>query len=177
MPCCLKAPPTTRSEPASRPVWELTAWAPASVLPALRPTTSGIATVAEREAEQGNSELAGLITEKVVAPQGASIQKAYRMGIKIGCGTDTLGDMVQEIEILHRCGIPKAECIKAATSVAADILGKSNRIGTIEPGKTADCLLVRGNPLKYLNSLRNIHTVIKDGEIMTADRMIQLPGE
>ena len=138
----------------------------------LVPTMSGIVEVAEREEQTGSRELSKLIMDLVVFPQRESVSKAYKKGIKIGCGTDSLGDMVGEMELLHdKCDIPKMECIKTATSNAAKICGKENKIGTIEKGKNADLIIVEGNPLEQLSVLRNIDIVIKDGNLVTAQWM------
>ena len=108
----------------------------------------------------------------VVLPQRESIYEAYKRGIRIGCGTDSLGDMIHEMELLNdECKIPKMECIKAATSNAAKICGKEKKIGTVEKGKIADIIIVEGNPLEKLSVLRNINKVIKDGEVVTAEWM------
>lgn len=138
----------------------------------LVPTISGITEVAEREEQTGSKDLSKLIMDLVVLPQRQSVSKAYKKGIKIGCGTDSLGDMIREMELLNeKCGIPKMECIKAATSIAAKICGKENEIGSIEKGKNADVVIVEGNPLENLSVLRNIRKVIKDGDVVTADWM------
>lgn len=133
------------------------------------PTLSGIATVAERELARGNGGLAGLMQEVVIQPQRQSVEKAYRRGIRIGCGTDTLGDMIQEMELLNACGLSRMDCIKAATAQGAAICRKIDEIGTIEKGKIADMILVQGNPLENLNRLREIRLVVKDGATVDSD--------
>ena len=71
--------------------------------------------------------------------------------------------MVDELKLLHRCGLTPMECIRAATSVAATILGQETDIGTIQTGNTADLVLVQGDPLKDLSVMRNVRDVFKAG--------------
>jgi len=138
----------------------------------LVPTMSGITEVAEREEQTGSKNLSKLIMDLVVLPQRKSVAEAYKKGIRIGCGTDSLGDMIREMQLLNNeCGIPKMECIKTATSNAAKICGKENEIGSVEKGKNADLIIVKGNPLEKLSVLRNIRKVIKDGDVITTDWM------
>jgi imidazolonepropionase-like amidohydrolase len=127
------------------------------------PTASGITDVSRREAEHGNPTLARLIEDVVVKPLYESIALAHQAGVPIGAGTDTLGDMVEELKLLHRCGLTPMECIRAATSVAATILGREADIGTVQTGKTADLLLVQGNPLEDLGVMQNVRDVFKAG--------------
>ena len=61
-------------------------------------------------------------------------------------------------------GMPPIKVISSLTRVGARILGKQNQLGTIEPGKLADIIVVQGNPLFDLTaSLSNVNVVIKDG--------------
>jgi len=55
--------------------------------------------------------------------------------------------------------------ITAATRVNAEILGKGRELGTIEPGKLADIIVVRGNPLFDVTALSNVEVVVKDGVV------------
>jgi imidazolonepropionase-like amidohydrolase len=55
--------------------------------------------------------------------------------------------------------------ISAATRVGARILGRSQDLGTIEPGKLADIIVVRGNPLFDITALSNVEVVVKDGRV------------
>jgi imidazolonepropionase-like amidohydrolase len=133
------------------------------------PTMSGIAAVADREAENGSAELAAFIRELVVYPQRESLKKAYRAGLLIGAGTDTLGDMVRELELFAECGMRSSDCLRAATIDAARILGKESEIGSLEDGKRADLFVVRGNPLEDLSALAEPTLVVKGGNVATAE--------
>jgi len=71
----------------------------------------------------------------------------------------------RELGLLNEAGIPNAEVLRAATAVAAQVLRQSDTIGTLEPGKVADVLIVDGDPLTEIEDTRNVHTVVKDGVV------------
>lgn len=141
------------------------------------PTISGITNVSRRETEHGSPALGRLIEDIVVNPLRESITLAHQAGVQIATGTDTLGDMVEELEMLHQCGLTPMECIRAATSVAATVLGKENEIGSVQPDKVADLLLVEGNPLKDLGIMRNVRDVFKAGVRVDANFLCGTYGE
>lgn len=70
---------------------------------------------------------------------------------------------LREIELLGEAGLMPHEALAAATRVAAAMLGKGDDIGTIEAGKRADLVVVRGDPLRDLSALRNIQWTIRNG--------------
>ncbi|MDW7659760.1 MAG: amidohydrolase family protein, partial [Bacillota bacterium] len=129
------------------------------------PTLSGIEAVARREEERGDPALGALIRRRVVVPHRESVRQAAARGIRIGCGTDTFGDVVEELCLLQDCGLSAMDCLRAATGTAAEICGLDDRLGRLASGKKADLLVVNGNPLTDLRILRSIRLVIKDGMI------------
>ena len=62
-----------------------------------------------------------------------------------------------------RAGMSEQDAIKAATSVAADHIGLSDKIGTLEAGKLADMIAVDGNPLENIEELLDVDFVMKGG--------------
>lgn len=136
------------------------------------PTVSGITAVYKREAESGKKEVAELINERVVKPLNNSIQKAYKSGITIGCGTDTLGDVVEELKIFEACGMSKIDCIRTATLNAAKICGLEDIVGTVEVGKRADLLIVEKSPFEDLENLRSVFLIFKEGIIVDYNWLI-----
>ena len=104
------------------------------------------------------------------APDNVMRMKAA--GIRIGCGTDAgvpfcyHGTLWREIEALTRIGFSSAEAIRAATLENAAIVGLKDETGSIEKGKLADLVLLKGNPLKDLKNLRNPSMVIKGGRVV-----------
>ena len=93
-----------------------------------------------------------------------SAQKSHAMaracGVKIAMGTDAgtpynlHGNNAEELEQMAKAGFSPMEAIVAATGSAADLLGLNDRVGTLSPGKQADLLVVRGNPLQDISLLR-----------------------
>ncbi len=138
------------------------------------PTMSGISTVADREEESGSFELAEFIRNLVVRPQQESVQLAYSNGLLIGAGTDTLGDLVCELELFTKCGMTNADALKTATSNAAMILGRQQDIGSIRPGKKADLFMIEGNPLESVSNLRRILKVMKNGSFISRESLAKI---
>jgi hypothetical protein len=92
------------------------------------------------------------------------VKELYDNGLTILSGTD--GGIVQhELEIYSRCGIPNAEVLKMATWYPARVSGRDSLLGSIEEGKTANLVLVDGNPLRHMEDIRKIFVTIKGGEM------------
>ena len=108
-------------------------------------------------------------------PEGhLNIPALYEAGVTIGVGTDTNNPEMsygesyhQELERLVDAGMPPDAVLLAATRNAARGLGASAQLGTIETGKYADILLVRGEPWRNIGHLRDIVTVIQNGRIVS----------
>ena len=95
--------------------------------------------------------------------------KAYKAGVKIAFGTDAgvfgHGKNAREFELMHEAGMPALEAIRSATLNAADLLGQSDKLGTIEPGKAADIIAVEGNPAETIQSMSKVKFVMRDGTV------------
>lgn len=134
------------------------------------PTITAGKSVAER------AEIDGFFPE-MVRPKareiGPLIQQtfadAYAAGVKIAFGTDAgvfdHGENYREFVYMVEAGMPPIEAIRSATYNAADLLGQLDNLGTIEAGKLADIVAVNGDPLADISILRNIHFVMRDGEV------------
>lgn len=98
-----------------------------------------------------------------------SFARAIREGVKIAFGTDTgvspHGRNAEEFALMVRNGMEPMAAIQAATVNAADLLGQSQIIGTIEPGKDADIVAVEGDPLTDIRLLENMGFVMKWGRV------------
>ncbi len=113
-----------------------------------------------------------LVVPKAIAT-GPKIQstfaKAYKEGVKIAFGTDAgvfaHGKNYKEFEYMTEAGMPAMEAIKSATVNAADLLGISDRLGSIEKGKIADIIAVSGDPLKNIQALGAMNFVMKEGVV------------
>jgi len=100
---------------------------------------------------------------------GKSLEILYAKGVKIAFGTDAgvskHGRNADEFELMVKFGMPPVEAIKAATINAADLLGLTAEIGTLEPGKSADLIAVKGDPLKDVKVLKAVDFVMVRGEV------------
>ena len=91
------------------------------------------------------------------------------MGVKVITGSDSswssyqLGNTVYETELLVHAGYTPMQGVLSVTSWAADALGVSDMAGTLERGKAADVLVVRGNPADDINDLWNVEDVFLGG--------------
>jgi imidazolonepropionase-like amidohydrolase len=94
----------------------------------------------------------------VHATHARALGAALRAGVRIALGTDTgafgYGGNAQEFELPVQAGMPVDQAIQAGTHRAAECLGLGDQVGTIEPGKQADLLVVDGDPLADLSVLR-----------------------
>ncbi|MBT8372065.1 MAG: amidohydrolase family protein [Desulfobacterales bacterium] len=77
-----------------------------------------------------------------------------------------LGMPMKEIQLMHQAGMSPSDIIVSATKNAAEVCGLGSEFGTLEQGKIADILVVDGDPLKDLASLKNVRLVIKSGAII-----------
>jgi imidazolonepropionase-like amidohydrolase len=94
---------------------------------------------------------------------------ALQSGVKVAFGTDAgvypHGLNAQEFNSLVQAGLPALASIQAATINAADLLGWSDKVGSVEPGKWADVVAVDGDPLHDVRVLENVKFVMKGGQI------------
>jgi imidazolonepropionase-like amidohydrolase len=108
--------------------------------------------------------------EMVSAVGEASNKKAFAAGVKIGFGTDAAvyphGLNAHEFATYVRLGMTPLQAIQTATINDADLLGWSDRVGTLEPGRFADIIAVDGDPLKDVTTLQNVKFVMKGGEVV-----------
>lgn len=103
-----------------------------------------------------------------------SIEMAAKNGVPIAMGTDACtpynyhGDNAVELSLMADCGMTAMQAIVAATSGAAAALGIDGLLGSLEPGKAADLIVVQRNPLDSLKHLSraNISLVMKDGIVV-----------
>jgi imidazolonepropionase-like amidohydrolase len=98
-----------------------------------------------------------------------TFQRALKVGVKIAFGSDLTGDHgtnAREFEVMVRYGMPPMKAIQSGTSVAAELLGWQNKIGSIEVGKLADIVAAPGNPLNDIKLLQKVNFVMKDGRVV-----------
>jgi len=100
---------------------------------------------------------------------GQALRRAFPAGVRIAFGTDAgvslHGRNADEFLLMVQHGMPAMAAIVAATVNAADLLGLSAEVGTIEPGKIADIVAVRGDPLADVGVLRQMNFVMARGRV------------
>ena len=127
-----------------------------------------------RHADQGR--MPAWAAEKgraVLEDHKASVRLAIESGVQVAFGTDTgvgpHGSNGEEFLLLHELGMSRADCLRAATTVAAQVVGWDGQAGTLEPGAFGDLIGVPGDPLEDLELVaraENVHLVVKGGEVV-----------
>lgn len=111
-------------------------------------------------------------TDREMLFRERGVKQFIESGAVIGMGTDSGTPMNFHSEALWReikvhvdMGMTPSRAIAAATRVNAQIIGKGRELGSIEPGKIADIIVVDGNPLFDITALAHVETVMKDGHV------------
>jgi Tol biopolymer transport system component/imidazolonepropionase-like amidohydrolase len=115
--------------------------------------------------------------EALVRPQEQMVAAVVRGGGRVIAGTDAPINpygvsLLTELEHYVRGGLTPAEAIRTATLWAAEAMGLGHELGSIEPGKLADLVIVDGDPLRDITALRQTRYVIKDGVLYDVTRLI-----
>jgi imidazolonepropionase-like amidohydrolase len=105
------------------------------------------------------------------------LKRMKKAGVEMGVGTDLVMDWfrylpkpyIHELEWFVAGGYSIPEALVAATHDNAEILGMLDKLGTLEPGKLADVLVVRGRPDEDLSALENVELVFRDGYLQVRD--------
>jgi len=99
-----------------------------------------------------------------------NVGHAFSSGVKVGFGTDAAvyphGLNAHEFAVMVKLGLTPLQAIQSATVNDADLLGWSDKIGTIEPGKWADLIAVDGDPLQDVTMLERVKFVMKGGDVV-----------
>src|SRR2546425_144293 len=112
-----------------------------------------------------------LVKAKAVIPAARkNVAHAFASGVKVAFGTDAAvyphGLNAHEFGVIVKLGLTPLQAIQAATVNDADLLGWSDKVGTIEAGKWADIIAVDGDPLKDVTTLEHVKLVMKGGEVV-----------
>ena len=114
-------------------------------------------------------ELIGKAREVMPAAR-KNVARAFAAGVKVGFGTDAAvyphGLNAHEFAVMVKLGLTPLRAIQAATINDADLLGWSDKVGTLEPGKWADVVAVDGDPLADVTTLERVKFVMKGGEVI-----------
>jgi imidazolonepropionase-like amidohydrolase len=112
---------------------------------------------------------------KMAQLQRDNFPKANKKGVKIALGTDAGGfdwkelNQAKEFEYYVQYGMTPMQAIRSGTAVTAELLGWSDKVGTIEAGKWADIVAVSGDPLKDITELQRVRFVMKGGVVYKND--------
>jgi len=103
----------------------------------------------------------------------SAFARAYRAGVKIAFGTDAgvypHGENAHEFELMVRAGMLPMAALQAATLNAALLLKHDKDLGSITPGKLADLIAVRGNPIEDISVMKRVSFVAKEGVVYKQD--------
>ena len=109
------------------------------------------------------------------------VGKLVAAGARIVAGTDMPSpglvpgfSLHRELELLVQAGLTPSKAIQAATQMAAQFLGKTSDLGTVEAGKLADLIIVDGAPHRRISDIRNVQIVFKDGRMYDASKVSRL---
>ena len=127
----------------------------------------------------------GLLTENLEKErmvgrlQRENFRKAVQAGVKMAFGTDAgvypHGDNARQFFYMVKFGMTPAQAIRAATSSAADLIGRAQNVGTIEAGKYADIIAVNADPLADVRALEHVDFVMKGG-VVYKDTRVSYPA-
>jgi imidazolonepropionase-like amidohydrolase len=108
-------------------------------------------------------------SRQIAAIKDAGFRRALGAGLPIGFATDAAviphGDNAKELEVRVKLGESPMAAITSATSLNAEIIGWSDRVGSIERGKFADLIAVAGDPIRDITELQRVRFVMKGGVV------------
>ncbi len=111
------------------------------------------------------------------------LRKLKEAGIKLGIGTDLIlrwfrylpAPYINEMKNFVSAGFTVPEVLMTATRTNAEILDMADKLGTLEPGKLADVIVVSGRPDVHLDDIANVDTVIRDGYVVIQTGQVVIP--
>jgi imidazolonepropionase-like amidohydrolase len=107
---------------------------------------------------------------EVTEAHADSFRRAVAAGVKVAMGTDSgitpHGRNLAELQLMAKGGMAPAQVLAATTSSAAELLGVAGELGTLEPGKRADVVVVDGDPFELATLGDRIAAVVKDGRLV-----------
>jgi enamidase len=108
------------------------------------------------------------------------IHHAHAAGCLLSTGTDFVvltmlpgWSLWREMEIFAEAGIPPMAVLKSATWNGAYVVGRTDQLGSVEPGKLADFVILRANPLDSISNVRQVHRVVKGGVIYDPEQLLK----
>jgi imidazolonepropionase-like amidohydrolase len=149
--------------------------------PAYAPYMGTLPPATERGFRTGGFEVPKDLTREDFRKSYAKLQDLvalmHKDGISIVAGTDGSGmELVRELELYVAAGFTPEESLEAATIMPARLVLADKTTGSIAVGKTADLVLVEGDPSRRIGDLRNTRVVMMDGKLMDADELRSASG-
>ncbi len=112
------------------------------------------------------------IATSVAEAHRDSVQRAIAAGVKVAMGTDTgvtpHGENLRELAEMAKLGMSDAQVLRSSTTVAADLLGVSSELGTVEVGKMADLVVWEGGSLDVSDMRSRVSTVVQGGSVVVS---------
>ena len=108
------------------------------------------------------------ISAEVAEQAKEGLARAWEAGVRLAAGTDAdnpRASISKECELFTEIGMSPLEALRAATSIAAQVLRQPD-IGSIELGKIADLVVVAGDPTQSITDLAEVRVVIQSGAIV-----------
>lgn len=134
------------------------------------PTQAIAWSLAEYGEEMGFGKYLPEVSRQVAEQAQEGLRRAWKAGVRMATGTDAdnpRASISKECELFTEIGMSPLEALRAATSVAAQVLHQPD-LGTVEVGKAADLLLISGAPAATISELAAVHTVIQSGKVVHA---------
>jgi imidazolonepropionase-like amidohydrolase len=107
---------------------------------------------------------------EVIEAHRDSFRRAVEAGVKVAMGTDAgvvpHGTNLEELQLMAEGGMSPEDVLVATTRTAAELMGLDGELGTIEPGKRADLVVVSGDPFDFGNLAGRIERVYQDGRLV-----------
>ncbi len=134
------------------------------------PTLAALYHIIEGGLESG---IPSYVVEKAARASDAqldSFRRAREAGVRVAAGNDggtpfnTADNLSSELERMVDAGVSPADALETAHKTAAELLGLSGQIGTVEPGKLADLVVLDADPLADISAVRQVLMVFKDGQ-------------
>jgi imidazolonepropionase-like amidohydrolase len=119
---------------------------------------------------EGRAAAGAPVWVKMLSIHEETFRRAMKAGVKIAFGTDAGGfawtvNPAKEFAYMVKWGMTPAQALRSATTSAAELLGWSDQVGSIEPGKFADIVAVPGDPLADVLQLEKVDFVMKGGKV------------
>jgi imidazolonepropionase-like amidohydrolase len=126
--------------------------------------------IAEEGERQGWSAEILRKNEETTEAQREGFAKAVKAGVKVAFGTDSgvapHAFSIRQLPYMVRYGMTPMQAMQSATIVAAELMGRDDRVGSIETGKFADLIAVSGDALEDLTSFEGLTFVMKGGDVV-----------